>query len=83
MFCFRSFIYEIFITIKLHLQLENGLQMLEKEVKTGHEDAEIPLENMDIKALGKKSRKYYRYMSALTTPCTEGVIWNVLAKVTI
>lgn len=63
-------------------KLMKSLELLGKEVGSGHEDAEVPVRPMDFKHIGRKSTKYYRYIGSFTTPpCTENVIWSILGKV--
>ncbi|KAE8668430.1 hypothetical protein F3Y22_tig00112339pilonHSYRG00115 [Hibiscus syriacus] len=50
--------------------------------KLGKENSEVPLGNMNINELSRRSRKYYRYVGSLTTPpCMEDVHWSILGKV--
>lgn len=66
----------------LLLQLKDSLDKLTNEVKAGEQDAHIPLGILDTKLVGKRTRKYYRYMGSFTTPpCTENVVWHILGKV--
>lgn len=65
-------------------KIQNRLIELAKDVQKGDPKAEIALgpSVVDIHQLKKHTRKYYRYTGSFTTPpCTETVIWNILAKV--
>ncbi|XP_015898654.3 alpha carbonic anhydrase 1, chloroplastic [Ziziphus jujuba] len=58
------------------------LTELAKENCQSHEQAHIAVGTLDLKLLKKQTRKFYRYIGSLTTPpCTEQVIWNILARV--
>lgn len=60
------------------------LTELAKENCQSHEEAHIAVGTLDLKLLKKQTRKFYRYIGSLTTPpCTEQVIWNILARVYI
>lgn len=62
-------------------KLKASLDKLTNEVKAGEQDAHIPLGILDTKLVGKRTRKYYRYMGSFTTPpCTENVVWHILGK---
>ncbi|CAN1303143.1 Alpha carbonic anhydrase 1, chloroplastic, partial [Linum perenne] len=46
------------------------------------EESEVEIKKIEFKMLKEKAPKYYRYEGSLTfPPCTEKVIWNIIAKV--
>lgn len=66
----------------LNLQFMDSLTELAKEKCQSDEEAQIAIGTLDLKLLKKQTRKFYRYIGSLTTPpCTEQVVWNVLARV--
>ncbi|KAF3441650.1 hypothetical protein FNV43_RR15565 [Rhamnella rubrinervis] len=63
-------------------KIKDELEELAKETCAENEEAHIGLGTMDLKLLQKQTRKFFRYVGSFTTPpCSEPVVWNVLARV--
>ncbi|KDP37303.1 hypothetical protein JCGZ_06757 [Jatropha curcas] len=60
-------------------KIQDGLTKL---AQAGNSSKGVPIGLLDIEPLKEKASEYFTYTGSLTTPpCSENVLWNVLAKV--